>query len=131
LGSSLKLPVDELIEEESGSMLNKVITTLIVVGATTAFAASTYKVNILQNTVVEGKQVKAGDYKISVENNTAVLKHGKDSIEVPAHTEQAPAKFPSTTVKYVDNAINEIHVGGSTTKIVFGGGNGTMTGGSN
>jgi hypothetical protein len=112
-------------------MLNKVITTLVLAGAATAFAAGTYKVNILQDTVVEGRQVKAGDYKVSVDNNTAVLKHGKDSIEVPAHTEQAPAKFPSTTVKYVDNAINEIDVGGTTTKIVFSGGNGTMAGGSN
>jgi len=112
-------------------MLNKLIITFTVIGAMTAFAASTYKVNILQDTVVGGKHVKAGDYKISIENNTAVLKHGKDSIEVPAHTEQAPAKFPSTSVKYVDNAMNEIHVGGTTTKIVFGGGNGTTTGGSN
>jgi hypothetical protein len=112
-------------------MLNKFITTFAVAGAITAFAASSYKVNILEDTVVEGKQVKAGDYKISVENNMAVFKHGKDSIEVPAHTEQAPAKFSSTSVKYVDKSINEIHVGGSTTKIVFGGGNGTTTGGSN
>jgi hypothetical protein len=113
-------------------MLNKCILTFAAVGAMTAFAgASTYKVSILEDTVVEGKQIKAGDYKVAVENNTAVLKHGKESIEVPAHTENAQSKYSNTQVQYVDNAIHEIHVGGTSTKIVFGGGSGATTGGSN
>jgi len=113
-------------------MLNKRILMVAAVSAMTAFAgASTYKVNILDDTVVGGKQIKAGEYKVAVENNTAVLKHGKETVEVPAHTEQAPSKYSNTQVQYVDNAIHEIHVGGTTTKIVFGGGAGTAAGGSN
>jgi hypothetical protein len=113
-------------------MLNKRILIVAAVGAMTAFAgASTYKVSILEDTVVEGKQIKAGDYKVAVENNTAVLKHGKQTIEVPAHTEQTQVKYSNTQVQYVDNAIHEIHVGGTTTKIVFGSGAGTAAGGSN
>ncbi len=113
-------------------MLNKSILAFTMAGAVAAFAASgTYRVNILQDSIVEGKQIKAGDYKISIENNNAVLKHGKESIEVPAHTEQSQSKYSSTQVRYVENAISEIHVGGTTTKIVFASGSGSTAGGSN
>lgn len=113
-------------------MLNKSITTLLLAGAMAVFAAgNTYKVNILEDTVVQGKQLKAGQYKVEVENNTATLKHGKNSIEVPAHVEQAQSKYNNTQVQYVDNSLHEIHVGGSTTRIVFGDGSGTTAGGSN
>ncbi len=113
-------------------MSNRLILIFAAAGAMAAFAgANTYKVSILQDTMVEGKQVKAGDYKVAVENNTATLKHGKESIEVPAHVEQAQSKYSNTQVQYVDNALREIHVGGTPTKIVFAGGGATTTGGSN
>lgn len=113
-------------------MLNKLFLTFAAAGAITAFAASnTYKVDILENTVVEGKQVKAGTYKIEVENNVATLKRGKDTIQVPARTEAAPTKFDNTRLQYADNALHEIHVGGTSTKIVFEGGAPASSGGSN
>ncbi len=113
-------------------MSNKSRLIFTIAGAMAAFAATgTYRVNILQDGIIEGKQIKAGDYKISVENNTAVLKHGKQSIEVPAHAEQSQSKYSDTQVQYVDNAIREIHVGGTMTKIVFTGANGSTAGGSN
>ena len=112
-------------------MLNKTISTFALLGASAVFAAAgSYKVDILDNTSVEGKQIKAGTYKIEVENNTAVLKHGKESISVPAHTEQAASKYSGTQIQYVDNAIKEIHVGGTTIKIVFAGANATPAGGT-
>ena len=113
-------------------MLNKFVITCLAAGATLAFAAGdTYKVDILDNTTVAGKQVKAGSYKIQVENNTAVMKKGKDRIEVPAHSEKAESKYSGTQVQYVDNAIHEIHVGGTNTKIVFGGQGASANGGTN
>ena len=113
-------------------MLNKFILTLTTAGAMLAFAAgSTYKVNILEDTTVAGKQVKAGDYKVQVENNTAVFKRGKETIEVSAHTEEAKSKYSGTQIQYVNNAIREIHVGGSTTKIVFTGNAGGPSEGTN
>ena len=114
-------------------MLNKFIFTVTAASAITAFAASnTYKVDILDNTTIEGKQLKAGSYKVEVENNTAVLKSGKNAIEVPAHTEQAASKYSGTQIQYVDNAVHEIHIGGTNTKIVFATAeNGSPAGGSN
>jgi hypothetical protein len=59
------------------------------------------------------------------------LKHGKQSITVPAHTEQAQTKYSNTQVQYVNSVIHEIHVGGTTTKIVFAPENGGTAGGAN
>ena len=113
-------------------MLNKILLTLTTVGVMTLTAASgTYKVSLLDDSVIGGQQVKAGDYKVQIkDNNTAVLVHGKKSIEVPARTETSPNRFSATEIQYSNsNQIQEIRVGGTNTKIVFGGagmtGNGT------
>jgi hypothetical protein len=88
-----------------------------------AFAASnTAKVNLLRDSIIEGKTLKAGEYKVSVENGTAVLKRGKESIEVPAREETAPSRFSETELTYKDDTnLEEIHLGGTHTKIVFEG----------
>jgi hypothetical protein len=113
-------------------MLNKFILTFATAGAITAFAASnTYKVDILESTTVEGQQIKAGTYRIEVENNVATFKHGKDSIQVPARTETAPAKFDNTRLQYSDNALHEIFVGGTSTKIIFEGASNSTNGAGN
>jgi hypothetical protein len=106
-------------------MLNKIAMTLLTAGAMTLSAAETYKVSLHQDAVVDGKQMKAGDYKIEMkDNNTAVLKQGKQSIEVPVRTETAPSKFASTQVQYTNsNNLQEIRIGGTTTKLVFGANN--------
>jgi len=98
-----------------------------------AFGASdAYKVHVLSDSNIAGKQVKAGNYKVQVEGNSATLTHGKDSISVPAHVEEGQAKYAGTQIRYVDNSIKEIHIGGTTTKIVFDAGQpGSRSGGSN
>ena len=104
-------------------MLNRITLAFLTAGVMTLSAASTYKVSLHQDATVNGKQVKAGDYKIEVkDNNTAVLKQGKTTVEVPVKTETAQSKFPSTQVQYTDgNNLQEIRVGGTNTKLVFGG----------
>ena len=83
-------------------MLNRIAFSLLVAGVATASAA-TYHVSFYQDSVVNGQQVKAGDYKVEVNNDTAILKKGKQTIEVPVHQETAPSKFASTQIQYVDN----------------------------
>jgi hypothetical protein len=94
-------------------------------------APASYKVSVLQNSTVDGHEVKAGNYKVEMkDNNTAVLKHGKQAIEVPAREEASPTKYASTELQYTNNNdLQEIHIGGSTTKIVFAGETGTAGGG--
>jgi hypothetical protein len=88
-------------------------------------ASNTYRVQIAQDSVVAGKTLKAGDYKIELQNNLAVIKQGKQAIEVPAHSESVTKNFASTEIEYISNKIQEIHVGGSRTKIVFDAANAT------
>ena len=92
---------------------------------TTAFAATanSLKVNIFQDSAIEGKTLKAGDYKISLENGNAVIKQGKQSIEVPAREETEANKFARTALIYQGDGKNlkEIDAAGTHTKIVFEG----------
>lgn len=109
-------------------MLNKFLITMAAAGAMTLSAATTtYKVSLLQNSTIDGKQVKAGDYKLEMkDSNTAVLKHGKQTIDLPARQESAPTKFATTEIEYTNNNdLQEIRVGNTHTKIVFGTANGT------
>ena len=109
-------------------MLNRIAFSLFTVGAMTASAA-TYHVSFHQDSTVNGQQLKAGDYKVEVNNNTAVLKKGKQTVEVPVHEETATSKFAGTQVQYVDNnKLQEIRIGGTNTKLVFGSAN-AATGG--
>ncbi len=110
-------------------MLNKIALTLVTVGVMTASAAS-YKVSLHQDSVVNGQNLKAGDYKVEVkDNNTAVITKGKQVVEVPVQTVTAASKFSSTQVQYNDmNKLQEIRVGGTSTKLVFGGTTNTPTG---
>lgn len=88
------------------------------------FAAdNTFKMNLTQDSVIEGQKVKAGDYKISLENGNAVLKeHGKQTIAVPAREESDATKFASNELVYSkDNKLVEARFGGTHTKIVFEG----------
>jgi len=94
----------------------------VVLGSMAFAAGNTVRVNLDRDSVIEGKTVRAGNYKISVENGNAVLSHGKESIQVPAREEAAPNKFPSTELTYKGTAdLQEIDLGGTTTRIVFEG----------
>ena len=102
--------------------MRKFVLTLTALGVFTLSAANrSYHVSILQDSIIDGKQVKAGDYKLEMkDSNTAVLKHGKTTVEVPAREETAPQKFPSTEMEYINNNnLRAVDIGSSTTKIVF------------
>ncbi len=65
---------------------------------------------------------KPGDCKVEVKDNHVVLKQGKTSAEATVKVESAKNKFQSTSVGYADgNHIQEIRLGGTTTKLVFAG----------
>jgi hypothetical protein len=101
-----------------------------LLASATAFAANNgYKVAVTQDSVVEGKTLKAGEYRITVENGNAVIKQGKESIEVPARVETEPNKVYATEITYGDHGIlKEIRVGGTNARIVFEGATPMSTG---
>jgi len=109
---------------------------LVVMFATLAIAVAsaadrTYHITLIDPASVNGTQLKPGDYKVQVEGDRAILKKGKTVIEAPARIQTADHKFNSTIVAIANPSshptISEIRIGGTNTRIVFGGG--TPTGG--
>jgi len=92
-----------------------------------ATAASTYKVTIPSDTWAGDTQLKAGDYKVTVDNNQATFKMGKQTISVPASVENGSSKFSDTTLESTGTKLQSIDIGGTTTKIVFKAGKAAAT----
>ena len=101
-------------------MVNKLALCFSTLALATAFAASSYKVTIFDDSSIAGKQLKPGDYKVEVKDNTVVLKHDKDVTEVPGSLQTGEKKYPTTTVRYNDRReVQEICIGGTNKKIVI------------
>jgi hypothetical protein len=103
-------------------MKTKLFAGLLTIFISSAFAGEkTYDVNLVQDSIINGQTVKAGSYRVAFENDKAILKHGKQVIEVAAREETAPNKFESNEVTYTEkNNLRQINVGGTHTKIIFG-----------
>jgi len=99
-----------------------VFTTLAVAVA----SAATYRVKLLQPTVISGTMLKAGEYKVEVGDNKAVFKAGKETAEATVKVESVNQKFTSTTFRYergVDGSLKlqELKIGGSNVRLLFTG----------
>ena len=68
---------------------------------------------------VGGTELKPGDYKVSVSGEKVVFTKGKTVVEATATTGTADKKFSSTSFTSVDSKMQELNIGGTTTKLVF------------
>jgi hypothetical protein len=84
-----------------------------------ASAATSYNVTFFEPVVVNGTTLKPGEYKVEVNNDKATLKKGKTIAESPVKIESNDAKYPTTSVRLAGTQVEEIHVGGTRTKLVF------------
>lgn len=90
-----------------------------------AFAAGeTHRITFFQPSIVGGTELKAGDYKLEVVDNTKiVISQGKQRVEAAIKVESADAKFNSTSVRYSNGdgkyRLQEIRLGGTKTKLVL------------
>ena len=88
-----------------------------------ASAGQRYNVTLSHPTVISGTALKAGDYRVEVDGNKATISNGKSTAEAPVKVEASERKYPATAVRYATAGerymIDEIHVGGSKTKLVF------------
>ena len=103
-------------------MLRKVVFSFAVLGLALASAKS-YKVSLYEPALAGSTELKPGDYQVSVNGQNAVLRAGKVESQVPVKVESADTKYDNTSVKYTTSGgkrqIQEIHLGGTKTKIVF------------
>ena len=104
-------------------MTKKILLSLATLALVTASAASSYRVTLFQPSIVAGQELKPGEYKVTVNDNKAVITRGKESVEADVKTETADAKFSSTTVRYRNgdgkSRVQEIRLGGTNTRLVF------------
>lgn len=85
-----------------------------------ASAASSYAVKFYQPVQIGSTELKPGDYKVEMQGDKAVFKSGKNVVEVPATLEKGDKKYNFTSFTTADSKINEIDLGGTSMKIVFG-----------
>lgn len=103
--------------------MKKVLPIFMVAGLALASARS-YTVNLFQPTMVGATELKPGEYKVEVNDQTAVIHQGKVRTESQVKVEEGDTKFDTTVVRYVNNAdgkvrIQEIRLGGTKTRLVF------------
>jgi hypothetical protein len=84
-----------------------------------ASAASSYNVTFYQPVMINGTELKAGDYKLEIKDKTAVLKQGKTSAEAPVTVENDGQKYNRTAVRLNGMQVDEIRIGGTNTRVVF------------
>lgn len=83
-------------------------------------SAASYNVTFYQPVTINGAQLKAGDYKLELKDNSmAVLKQGKSVTEVPVKVENDSQKFARNAVRMDGEKLQEIRLGGTSTRVVF------------
>lgn len=93
---------------------------------------STYNITLSERSVVAGKELKPGDYKVEVVGDKATIKGVSQSVETTVSVQDNDKKFSRTAVRY-DNAdgkyrLDQIQVGGTKTTLVFGKDSGSQAG---
>ncbi len=104
--------------------MKKILLSFATLALAVASAAQSHRVTLFQPSLVNGTELKPGEYKVTLkDNNKAVITSGKTTIEADVKTETADSKFSSTTVRYRNGDgkyhVQEIRLGGTSTKVVF------------
>lgn len=96
---------------------------VLMLAVALAASAASYNVTFFQPSTVGGQELKAGDYKLLMENDKVVIQKGKQKVEASVKVETAESKFSSTSVRYADQdgkmKVTEIRLGGTNTKLIF------------
>jgi hypothetical protein len=95
----------------------------VLLAAAAVVSAKSYTVNLFQPAMFGTVELKPGEYKVEVNDQTATIRNGKLHGESPVKVENGDTKYDTTTVRF-DAAggkmkIQEIRIGGTKTKLVF------------
>jgi hypothetical protein len=103
-------------------MTKRLLLVFAIAGLAVA-SAKTYKIILPQAAVLGNMQLDPGTYNLDVVDQKAVITNGKMHGEAPVKVETADTKYNATTVRLSvadgKNHLQEIHIGGSTMKLVF------------
>lgn len=82
-------------------------------------AANRYSVTFYDPVVVNGTSLKAGEYNLEIKDNVAIIKQGKVTAQAPVKLENEDKKFSTNTVRINGTQVEEIHLGGTHTRVIF------------
>jgi len=103
--------------------MKKTLAVMFALAIGVAYAASSYHVTLYKATTVNGTQLKPGDVKVELQGDKVILKQGKTTVESNVTVQNGTQKFADSTVGYngesSNNQVQEIRIGGTTTKILF------------
>jgi len=102
--------------------MKRILFAISVAGLALASAKS-YSVTLFQPSLFGNTPLAPGDYKVEVVDQKAVIHKGKIQCEAPVKVETSDMKYSGTSVRFSNGDgkmhIQEIHIGGSNTKLVF------------
>ena len=103
-------------------MLKKLVLAFAILALAVA-SAENYRVTLSQPSTVKGTQLKAGEYRLNLENSKVTMVSGKQTVEVPVKVETVEKKYDTTAVRYTGvgekQSISEIRIGGTKTRLIF------------
>ena len=103
--------------------MTKRLLLVFAVAALAVASAKTYTINLLRPAVLGDMQLAPGTYNVDVVDQKAVISNGKMHGEAPVKMETSDMKYGTTSVVFsqADGKLHvqEIHIGGSKTKLVF------------
>lgn len=100
-------------------MVKKALLALGTVALAVASAANGYHFTLLEKSMLNGTELKPGDYKIEIDGGKATIRNGKTVAQANVKVENVEQKISSTSVKYVNGTVQEIRLGGTKTKLIF------------
>jgi hypothetical protein len=105
-------------------MNKKLLVSAIAFAGMALAAGKSYNVTLYGPAMIGKTELKAGEYKVEVDNGKAVIKSGKTQKEADIKVENADTKFTNTVVRLGAGEkpqIQEIRIGGTNQKLVFTG----------
>ena len=105
-------------------MVKNILLGFASIALAVASAASSYNVTFYEPVMINGSELKPGDYKLELKDKTAVIKQGKTTVEATVTVQNAPQKFNLTSVGYVegsDSQLRDVRLAGTTLKLSFDG----------
>jgi hypothetical protein len=100
-------------------MVKNILLGFASIALAVASAASSYNVTFYEPVMINGSELKAGDYKLELKDKTAVFKQGKTIAEAPVKIENDSQKYQRTAVRLNGMQVEEIRIGGTSTRVVF------------
>jgi hypothetical protein len=104
--------------------MKKLAVAVFVFVVAAAFGATAHRITLDKPAVVNGTELKAGDYKLELDGEKVTISNKKSTVEATVRVETTGDKIRSTTVCCLSEGgkynLQEIRLGGTNQKLVLG-----------